>query len=109
MNKAGLAFVLTTVSSDLAAPWFQGLVTGGQVKKDELNGASQMAQALATDVRNASSEKLEPLVSHFDDVLTKHSDGFNAKRTSDQVGALQEAQTMLGYVTMIMVKAKIRG
>lgn len=109
MNAAGLAVTLRGVSSALKmTAWFEGLVTGGQIKKDELDGAAQMAQALATEVRNASAHKLEPLVAHYSDRLTKHSDRFHSMKGTDPLGALHQAQTMIGHVSTILVKANIR-
>src|SRR5258706_9250843 len=109
MNAAGLVVTLHGVSAGLKmTAWFEGIVTSGKVKKDELDGAVQMAQALATDVRNAATAKLEPLVAHYNHLLTKHSDSFHAKKGHDPIGALREAQMMLGYVTTILMKAHIR-
>lgn len=110
MNIDGLVYTLTGVSTALKMnAGFEGIVTGGQIKKDELVGTSQMAQAFATDVQNASSEKIRPLVAQYNDALIKHWDSFEAKKDTDPLGALQEAQIMIGYVSTILVKANIRG
>jgi hypothetical protein len=109
MNAAGLAVTLRGVSSALKmTAWFEGIVKGGQIKKDELDGAALMAQALATDVGKASTQKLDPLVAHYSDRLTKHSDRFHSMKGTDPLGALHQAQMMLGHVSTILVKAKIR-
>lgn len=108
MNKAGLVFALTTVSTDLTAPWFEGIVTGGQIKKDERDGTSKLAAALANKVRDASSEDIEPLVAQYDDVLTERTNNFQAKRATDPLGALREVQVMNGTVTMILEQANMK-
>jgi hypothetical protein len=108
MNQSGLAFALTGVSTALKMnAWFEGIVTGGQIKKDELDGSSQLAAALATKVRDASSERIEPLVAQYNDVLTKHWESFEAKKDPDPLGALHEAQIMIGTVTMILEQSNI--
>lgn len=68
-----------------------------------------MAASLATKVREASSEEIEPLVALYDDLLTMRLESFQAQRASDPFGALQDVQVMSGTVTMIPARATIGG
>jgi hypothetical protein len=60
------------------------------------------------DLKKTPYSKIEALVSHFDSVLTRYNNDFNAKAANNPLWQLQDAQIMLGFVSTILAKAGIR-
>lgn len=108
MNAAGLAAVLGGLSARLNMAFYGGIVTSGQIKQDELDGTRKMASTAVTTLRNTPPDKLEGLVSKYNDLLTQSLTNFNSKGTKDLLGSLRDAQVMLGYVSTILAKAGIK-
>ena len=108
MNAAGMIFVLTGVSADLSMPFYQSLVTNGDISQAELDGTRSGLAAIITTLKNTSEEKIEALVAKFDNELTEYLNQFNSKKDQDLLGAVRDAQIMTGYVTTIMVKSGLK-
>ena len=107
MNEQGLAVILSGVSARLHMAFYEDLVTKHHIKQDELDGTRKMAASVVATLKKTPHDKIESLVAKFDAQLTKHNATFNQK-DADPLGALHEAQTMLGLISTIFAKAGIR-
>jgi len=107
MNAQGLAAILSGVSARLNMAFFQDLVTKHHIKQDELDGTRKMASSVLATLKKTPHDKIEALVAKFNAQLTHHNDAFNQK-AADALGALREAQTLLGFVSTILAKAGLR-
>lgn len=108
MNAAGLNAILIGVSGKLSMPHFDTLVTDGKIKQDELDGTRKMVTATMAVLQKTPHDKIEALVAHYDEQLSHHLDNFNAKGYLDLQGSLQDAQLLMGFVSAIFTKARIR-
>jgi hypothetical protein len=78
------------------------------IKQDELDGTRKLCVRVIADLKKTPHSKIEALVSHFDSVLTRYNNDFNAKAANNPLGQLQDAQIMLGFVSTILAKAGVR-
>lgn len=108
MNALGMTFVLSGVSAVLGMPFYQSLVTDGKVSKDEFDGTRSNLSAIITTLKNTPPDKIEALVSQYNDDLTAHLDKFNSEWAQDMLGGFRDAQIMIGYVTTIMAKSGLK-
>ena len=108
MNAAGLNAILIGVSGKLSMPHFDQLVTDGKVKQDELDGTRKMVKSAMAILQKTPHDKIEALVAHYDEQLTLHLENFNAKGYLNLQGSLQDAQMLMGFVSAIFSKARIR-
>jgi hypothetical protein len=108
MNAWGLNITLMGVSGLLGMPFFQTLVTEGSIKQDELDGTRSHLSSVATTLKNTPPDKIEALVAQYDEQLTAHSDKVHSY-AQDLLGAFRGAQLMLGHITTIMGKSRIKG
>ncbi|HYO99029.1 MAG TPA: hypothetical protein VER76_02340 [Pyrinomonadaceae bacterium] len=109
MNAAGMIFALSGVSGVLGMPFYQSLVTDGSVSQNELDGTRHNLSAVIVTLKNTSLEKIEALVSQYDEQLTAHLEKFQFVGQRDLLEGFRHAQVMAGYVTTIMAKAGLKG
>ena len=105
MNAAGMTFVLGGVSAVLGMPFFQSLVTNGDISQGELDGTRSDLSAVIATLKNTPSAKIEAMVDQYTDELTAHLNNFNSEWGQDELSAFRDAQIMAGYVTTIMAKS----
>lgn len=108
MNAAGMIFALSGVSAVMGMPFYQSLVTDGSISQDELDGTRNNLSAVITTLKKTPLEKIEALVSQYDDVLTEQLDKFNSVGQLNYLDGFKHAQIMAGYVTTIMAKAGLK-
>jgi hypothetical protein len=108
MNPAGMTFLLTGVSANLSLPLFQALVTNGHIRQDELDGTRKALTAIISTLKNTPAEKIEAMVSEFNEELTQRIEKYNAEWGKDSLGAFRDAQIVVGQVTTIMAKSGVK-
>src|SRR5215213_3882899 len=105
MNAAGLVFVLGGISPVLGMPMFQPLVTDGSISQNEFDGTRENVAAVLATLKKTPLDKIEAMVSQYNDVLTEQLGTFQAKWTMDYLTAFRAAQIMVGFVSTIMAKS----
>ena len=108
MNAAELKFLLTSVATVINSSVFFDQLTGEGVSADELNGTRKDATALVNALNATPPEKIEALVSQYDDQLTNAMYSFQGDWTLNRRQGFRDAQVMIGFVTTIFNKAGIR-
>jgi hypothetical protein len=96
------------VASTISQPIFFDKLTNEGVSADELKGTRQDATALANALKTTPAEKIEVLVTHYDDVLTHALNNFQGEWQMNQLKGFRDAQIMIGFVTSLCNKAGIR-
>ena len=107
MNAQGLIFILDSVSSLLASPFFDTLSTDSRLMKNELQGTRQYAAQLVTDLKAAPPEQLGALIAENDALLTEQTSKFQGEWAADRYNGFRDAQAMLGLVASIFNKANV--
>lgn len=108
MNAAGMVFVLNGVSAVLEMPFYQSLVTDGRVSQSEFDGTRGNLSAVIATLKKTPAEKIEAMVSQYNEDLTAHLEKFQAVEQMDLLERFKHAQILAGYVTTIMAKAGLK-
>ena len=108
MNAAGLKFTLTSVAAVINSSVFFDSLTNEGVSAAELNGTRQDANAIVKALNTTPPEKIEELVAQHDDQLTTALETFHGDWTMNRLQGFRDAQVMVGLVTTIFNKARIR-
>lgn len=108
MNAAGLKVMIGHVASMIDQPIFFDKLTNEGISADELKGTRQDATALAKALDTTPAEKIEALVTHYNDLLTHALDKFMGGWQMNQLQGFRDAQVVIGFVTSLVNKAGIR-
>ncbi|MDT7603573.1 MAG: hypothetical protein QOF61_1570 [Acidobacteriota bacterium] len=108
MNAAGLKVMIAHVASTIDQQMFFDKLTSEGVSAAELNGTRSEANALAKALAATPSEKIEALVTHYNDQLDHALNNFQGGWQMNQLEGFRDAQIMIGFVTSLCNKAGIR-
>jgi hypothetical protein len=107
MNAAGLKVSIAHVSSMIDLPIFFDKLTNEGISAAELKGTRQDANALAKALADTPSEKIESLVTHYNDQLDHAFKNFLDGWQSNQLQGFRDAQVTIGFVTSLCNKVGI--
>src|SRR5437867_4190557 len=109
MTHQEFMFAIATVG-DLRNPIFDKLVIDKAITQAELASTKEGLKDVVHTLKNTLSNKIEALVAQYGDELAEHFRKFSEETSvnSNFLAAFRDAQTMLGFLTSIMVKAGIR-
>ena len=109
MNHQEFMFVLGG-AGNLNSPMFDKLVIDKAITQAELASTREGLKDVVNTLKYTPSNKIEALVAEYGSELAKHFRKFSEETStkSNFLAAFHDAQIMLGFLTSILAKARIR-